>query len=233
MLRRLPLLLLGSLLLCAWAPSAPATMVVDRNILHFGPTDPASHDVTVTNRGREPLFIDVEVLEVLDPGSPTESRVPVAPDADVALLVSPGKLALAPGQQRLLRVVNLSGNDVRERVFRVTLRPVPAPARAEQSGIRVFVAYQLLVIVAPDDPRAELHSHRHDGRLIVENRGNANVLLHSGRQCPPGRATDDADCITFRGTRLYPGNSWTVETPYETPVDFTVTEGSRNAKRTF
>jgi len=228
LMRRLP-----GLLLWAFASTTAANMAVDRNILLFEPGEPDSHDVTVTNQGSEPLFIDVQVLEVRNPGSEAETREPVVRDENLPLLVSPEKMALAPGQQRLLRVVNLSGNDAGERVFRITLKPIPAPARAERSGIRVLVAYQLLVIASPSDPRPDLLSRRDGGRLTFENRGNSNVLLHSGRQCPPDKSAEETECALFRGTRLYPGNVWSVETPYQTPVQFMVSEASRTAKRTF
>jgi P pilus assembly chaperone PapD len=161
--------------------------------------------------------------------------VPVGGSLDVPLLVSPNKLVIPSGQRRLLRIVNMAGFTDRERVFRVTAKPVPPPAVAERSGIRVLVGYQLLVLVAPQRPESDLRSHREGRTLVFDNRGNVNVMLHSGLQCPPGidPEPDPDACTSFTGTRLYPGNTWSIELAYDTPVQFTVTEGERNARRTF
>lgn len=149
------------------------------------------------------------------------------------MLVSPNMMVIPSGQKKLLRLVNLVGNRDRERVFRITVKPVPAPAKAKQSGIRVFVAYELLVFVLPERPVADLQSRRVGGRLIFENHGNTNVLLHTGRQCPAGAEADDERCAQLPGSRLYPGGFWALETPFETPVRFVVAQSGRNALRTF
>jgi len=227
----------GVLLLAALSHPgvARAGMALDRSIIHMNPGDPESIDVTVSNNGDEPLYVDTEIVEVLAPGTDAEERVPVGGSLDVPLLVSPNKLVIPPGQRRLLRLVNMAGHAEAERVFRVTAKPVPPPAVAERSGIRVMVAYQLLVIVAPEHPQQDLQARRDGRSLIFENRGNVNVMLHSGLQCPPGvdHESDPTACINFNGTRLYPGNSWTLEVPHDTPVEFTVTAGERNSRRSF
>lgn len=219
----------------ALSPVVSAKMALDRSIIHMNPGDPESVDVTVSNNGAEPLYVDTEIVEVLAAGSPDEHRVPVGGTLDVPLLVSPNKLVIPPGQRRLLRVVNMAGFADRERVFRVTAKPVPPPAVAERSGIRVLVGYQLLVIVAPEQAKPDLQARREGRNLVFENRGNVNFMLHSGLQCPPGvePEPDPAACTSFTGTRLYPGNTWSLEVPYDTPVQFTVTEGERNSRRTF
>jgi len=232
---RIPLIrLMATLTFLLWAAPVAANMVIDRSIIHFAAGDPVSTDVTVANRDDEPLFIQVEVHEVIHPGTPEETRVALSADTNLPLLVSPDKLVLAPGHKKLVRLVNLAGNGDAERVYRVTLRPVPPPAEAQQSGIRLFVAYQLLVISSPKAGKADIRSRREADALIFENLGTANAMLHSGRQCAESRSTEgDPECVVFRGNRLYPGNVWRLQLPYSTPVDFTVAEGGRNSRRTF
>ncbi|MFU8816368.1 MAG: fimbria/pilus periplasmic chaperone [Pseudomonadales bacterium] len=233
---RIPFIrLLAVLAVAACAAPVAANMVVDRSIIRFAPGEPVRTDVTVANRDSEPLFVQVEVHEVVHPGSAEEVRVELTPDMQLPLLVSPDKLVLAGGQTKLLRLVNLAGSGDVERIFRVTLRPVPPPAEVKQSGIRLFVAYELLVIVAPQRGTAELRSQRIGNRLIFENQGNTNVMLHSGRQCAealPGD-NDEPTCVAFRGNRVYPGNVWELELPYSTPVEFTVADGDRSSRRAF
>ncbi len=215
--------------------SAWAGMALDRSIIHMNAGDPESVDVTVSNNGDEPLYVDTEIVEVLSPGTKAEDRIPVGGSLDVPLLVSPNKLVVPPGQGRLLRIVNMAGHGDRERVFRVTAKPVPPPAVAERSGVRVMVAYQLLVLVAPQSPKQDLQAHREGRNLVFENRGNVNVMLHSGLQCPPDvdPEADSKACVSFNGARLYAGNTWTLEVPHDTPVQFTVTAGERNSRRSF
>ena len=218
----------------AWMMAAHGNMAIDRNIIYFEPGDPPSVDVTVANRNAEPLFVETQVVEVLKPGTPEENRVTVTADHDLPLLVSPGKLILGDGHKKLLRIVNLAGHGKSERVFRVTVRPVPAPAETKSSGIRLFVAYEVLVIIAPREAVPDLRSHWAERQLVFENHGNTNVLLHSGKQCPGVAATPKGTtCVAFRGTRLYPGNTWTLRTPYQTPVEFVIAEGEKSARRTF
>ena len=224
--------LLGVVLLpgAAWSG-----MALDRSIVHLNPGDPESVDVAVSNNGEEPLYIDTEIIEVLDAGSMQEERVLVGGTMDVPMLVSPIKLVIPPGQRRLLPIVNMAGFGPQERVFRVTATPVAPPAVAEHSGIRILVGYQVLVIVAPEHPEPKLEAHREGRSLVFDNVGNVNFMLHSGLQCPPGVKPDEhaQGCTNFEGTRMYPGNSWVLETPYETPVQFTVTTGEQNERRTF
>ncbi len=217
------------------ASATHANMTVDRSIIYFDPGDPERVDVTVNNPGSEPLYVETEILEVRSPGTAEEQRVPVPGDLAAALLVSPNKMVIAPGRKKLLRVVNLAGHVETEQVFRVNVKPVPPPATAASSGIRVFVAYQLLIIISPANPKPDLQSRRVGDRLVFENRGNTNFLLHSGRQCPPDidGAIHPEQCTAFEGTRLYPGNLWSVEIPFETPVEFTVTASERNSRRQF
>lgn len=212
-----------------------AGMSLDRNIIHFIPGEPGRADVSVQNKGDEPLYVDTEILEVLHPGTDAESRATVSPGPDLPLLVSPGKMVVQPGRSKLLRVVNLAGHGEKERVFRINVKPVAPPANAKRSGIRLFVGYQLLVFLAPAAAEPDLVASRSDGRLVFENRGNMNFLLHSGRQCPPDveSAAIGERCATFQGSRLYPGNRWAVEIPWATPVEFTVTSGETNTRRQF
>jgi P pilus assembly chaperone PapD len=233
--------LVAALALALALPAAGwAGMALDRSIVHLNPGDPESVDVAVANNGDEPLYVDASVAEVVAPGSPAEERVLLRASADVPMLVSPNKLVIPPGQRRLLRIVNMAGHSDTERVFRVTAKPVAPPVVAERSGIRILVGYQVLVIVAPTDPKPNLESHRNGRELVLENHGNVNFMLHSGVQCAPGVEVDDVPagedkegCIRFDGNRLYPGNAWKLETQWDTPVLFTVTTGERNDRRRF
>lgn len=230
-----PFAALALLLVVASTP-LQAAMNLDRSIITFDPDEPGRTDVTVSNVGTDPLYVETEIIEVSAPGTSDESRTPVTPGEGMPLLVSPDKLIIQPGRKKLLRIVNLAGHSAQERVFRVNVKPVAPPATAERSGIRMFVGYQLLILIDPSEPVPNLHAVREAGRVRFENRGNVNVLLHSGRQCPQVDSENtsvDGDCSELIGTRLYPGNQWSVELPWETPAEFTVVTGKRVSRQRF
>ena len=92
---------------------------------------------------------------------------------------------MPPNGQKLVRIVNLqTSNDV-ERVYRINVTPIAPPLEEDASQLRIVVAYQILAIVQPDEPSSDLNVTRNGQTLVMENRGNTNVLLSDGRQCDP------------------------------------------------
>lgn len=230
---------LSSGLLALLLPMAShASMMLDRSILTFSPGKSPREDVTVYNPDSDPMFIKVEVLEVQNPGTDKEARVPVRAPDKVAFIATPERLVVPPGGSRLIRLVNLAGNGDGEHVYRINVTPVVAPADASGSSstteksvsIKILLAYQLLVFVAPAKPVAGLEGRREGKTLHLRNAGNVNVLLYEGRQCADKEAA--AQCAAVPPVaRLYPGNEVTVTLPREGPVDFTMeAAGTRGSK---
>jgi len=218
------------------ASLAHGAMRVDRNVVTFEPGAPDRADVEVQNPDAEPLFAEVEVFEVQHPGAENEARVKVTDPAEVRFLVTPSKFVVPPGARKVLRLVNLGGNGDHERVYRINLRPVPAPMEAKASGIRLLVAYQLLVIVAPAEPKPDLVVTRTDNSLVAVNRGNVNTLMSAGLQCVTASALQkpDADtCTALETHRVYPGNTWTLELPSDGPVEFTLSQGAEHDRHRY
>jgi P pilus assembly chaperone PapD len=107
--------------------------------------------------------------------------------------------------------VNLEGHGDTEKVYRVDLRPVAPPEQMDSTGVRVLVGYQLLVFVAPAQTGVSLEGQRDGKSLTLTNKGNVNVLLHEGEQCPPSPSTQP--CEPVQGRRLYPGNRFSSPLP--------------------
>lgn len=223
---------LAILLLCA-VPLAHGDMVLDRSILVFDP-DQGRQDVEITNNGAETLYLDTQILAVSDPGTDAEQRERIADPNDAGLLVTPARMVLAPGARRLIRIVLLEEPGPVDRIYRVNVMPVVPPLEAEVTAVKVVVAYQLLIIVRPATPAAELVWERNGRRIDFENRGNTNVLLYNGRQCPVDNASENGECVDLSvARRLYAGNSWSLELPLDAPVEFTTTVGETNVQRRF
>ena len=213
---------IGSLLCIALllaSAGASADMYVDRSIVIFEPSGPSRQDVKVSNTGSDVVYVQVEVLRVENPGTPEEKRVKVTDPTQLKLLATPSKLIIPSGGQKLVRVVNLQpGNDA-ERVYRINVTPVVAPLEENTSQLRIVVAYQILAIVQPDHPKSTLSATREGKKLSFSNPGNTNILLSEGKQCDP---QDKQSCKDLPSRRLYAGNDWQLDLPYDAPVTFSV-----------
>lgn len=213
-----------------------ASMVVDRAIVAFKPGDPPRQDVLVMNTGKEPLYVQVEVLEVQHPGTPEEKRVVVTDPEKITLLATPRRFVVEPQGRRPLRIVNQQPKADAERVYRINLTPavgkLDADKEANAMAVKVVVGYQLLVLAAPSDAVEGLEVKRTGRTAVLRNTGTTNILLFAGQQCPSDDSPE-ADCKNLPDYRLYPGNVWTQELPFDRPFDYQMTILEKNQKRHF
>jgi P pilus assembly chaperone PapD len=223
-------------LLALAAMPAQANMLIDRSIVVFKPGDAPRQDILVTNAGKEPLYVQVEVLEVQNPGTPKEKRVVVTDPEKITLLATPRRFMVEPEGRRSLRIVNQQPKAADERVYRINLSPVVGKLEMEGESnamaVKVVVGYQLLVLTSPAEPREGLEVKRSGKSAVFRNTGNTNILLFSGQQCPSAQAAE-ADCQQLPDHRLYPGNEWTLELPFDQAFDYQLTTLEKNQKRRF
>lgn len=213
--------------------TASASMVLSEAILHFEPGEPLRKDIEVENPGSENLYVKIEPNVVLDPGTETERRVPITDPREHGLLVTPNKIVVPPGGKKLVRLVALQPHGKKERVYRVTFKPVVGDLESEQIGIKIIVGYEVLVLMQPANPDPNLVANR-DGKILsFSNKGNTNVLLREGTQCPKVKKSKSDKCESLGGKRLYPGNSWSVSLPHNQPVDYQMSIGTKNITRTY
>ena len=204
-----------------------AALVVNRSIITYDNPAVNREDVVIINSDTEEnLFVQVDPFVVVDPGSDNQQLQPLAITDNPDFLVTPNRLVVAPGGRSLVRFLNLQPPGDRERVYRINLTPVTPPVELEgnadgqvESLLEVVVAYQILVIVLPENPDPVMQMDR-DGRIATfRNTGNANYLLTDGRQCDP----DTLDsCVPLEDRRVYPGNQWRLNLPYDAPFTYTV-----------
>ncbi len=211
--------LFATLILLLLAPFVVADMYVDRSIVIFEPGDAPRQDIKVSNSGAEDVYVQVEVLEVINAGADDEQRVTVTDPKNIKLLATPNKLIITPDSQKLFRIVNLQPDNDVERVYRINVTPIAAPLDDDASQLRIVVAYQILTIIQPNEPRSDLEVKRHGKSLLLENRGNSNVLLSDGQQCDP---TEPTNCVELTSQRLYAGNNWSLELPFDGPVTYSI-----------
>jgi len=216
--------------------NAQATMQVGRNIIHFIPGQAPRIDVPVANPTDETLYVAVEVLEVRNPGTEAETRTPVTDARRVDFLVTPNRFIIPPGNRQLVRFVNTGGHSDEERIFRVNLRPVSPPMEATRTAIRLVVGYQVLAIIEPERRKSDLVVERMGSSLTVQNFGNTNALFRNGVQCESEADLRDRPverCRAVEAHRVHPGNSWSLDLPYDAPVEFIVSEAGSVRRERF
>lgn len=201
---------------------AQAEMVLSKVVVDLGSERPPRDDIEIWNNGPERLYVLSEAAEILDPGTPKERRI--SPGADsLDLLVSPQRVILEPGERRMLRIAALAGRPQSERVYRVAIRPVAGTIASSVSALKIFVGYDILVLVRPQIGQEQLEVSRLGDKLIVRNTGTVSQELFQGKQC----SDDGSDCRQLPAKRLYPGAYWDLALPFSTKVSFKVAVGQK------
>jgi len=209
--------------------AARAEMVLSQVIVDLLPGKPPREDIEVWNDGDERMYVLAEPFEIVAPGMPAEQRVAVTDPEQAGLLVSPLRLVLEPGERRTIRVAAIGARPAADRIFRVTIRPVAGTVSAEASALKVFVGYDTLVLVRPGEVTGDVVGARSGRTLTLRNAGNTAQELFDGRQCDAA----GGDCRELPAKRLYPGASWEVQLPFDTPVSYRASIGPTVRTREF
>ena len=213
--------------LLAAAP-ARAELVLSDLIVELQSGKLARRDIEVWNNSPERSYVSVEPREILEPGLASQSLRKDPDPEKLGLLVSPQRLILEPGQRKLVRIGNLPASGDREHVYRVMMKPVVAGVQSEDSGLKIVVGYDVLVLVRPATATAAVKSSRTGRQLTFHNKGNVSVEIVDGRQCSPAK-----QCRELPGRRLYPGASWSVELPTDLPAEYVLKSPGRTERKTF
>jgi len=220
-------LLFAAFAVFALASPARADLVLSELVVELQPSKHGREDVEVWNNAPDRTFVAVEPREILDAGSPTQRNHKDADPAKLGLLVGPSRMILEPGQRKLLRIANVAGDSNRERVYRVTVKPVVGAIQSEDSGLKLLVGYDVLVLVRPAQPLPNVSAKRNGRTLTFSNSGNVSVEVIEGRQC----SADHGKCTELPGKRLYPGASWSVELTSDLPAEYTLKSPGRSDRR--
>jgi P pilus assembly chaperone PapD len=209
--------------------AARADLVLSELIVDLQPGKQIRDDIEVWNNSPERSFVAIEPREIINPSLPTQS-VRQDPDPEkLGILVSPGRMILEPGERKLVRIASLPANADQEHVYRVTIKPVVGALQAKETGLKLLVGYDVLVLVRPAQPSPNVNGIRSGRALTFKNSGNVSVEIVDGRQCSAARA----QCTQLPGKRLYPGGSWRVELGSDLPAEYTLKSPGRSDHRTF
>lgn len=211
------------------ASASHAELVLSQLVVELRQSSKTRADIEVWNSSDERSYVAVEPSEILNPGRANEQRRSEADPERRGLLVSPTRMILEPGQRKLVRLAALGPAADAERVYRVTIRPVAGELSSEDSGLKLLVGYDVLVLLRPQSSQPRLSAARSGRRLTLRNDGNASLELIGGRQCDESRKA----CIDLPGKRLYAGAEWTQQLRSDDPVEFTVVSDGRSSQKSF
>lgn len=209
--------------------AAHAELVLSELIVELQPGKHIRDDLEVWNNAPERTFVAVEPREIVNSGLASQSERRDPDPEKLGLLVSPSRMILEPGERRLLRIAALALSADREHVYRVTVKPVVGGVEAKDSGLKLLVGYDVLVLVRPAQPVANVSASRLGRKLTFRNMGNVSVEIVDGRQCNAAHA----QCTALPGKRLYSGASWTVELGSDGPAEYVLKSPGRTDRRTF
>jgi P pilus assembly chaperone PapD len=205
----------AALLIGCCGPAA-AQLTANPAIMSFNGTENTRQDIKIGNTSSRTQYLKISAARILEPGVNPETYFE-SPDPDeVGLLVAPRRIALQPGEERIVRVILLEDEIETDKAWRVHIQPTIGDIEADRNVAVTLLAFKALVFARPDNPTTEIVGGRDGKTLTLTNVGTSNVVLFNGEQCPG----NDEPCQRVTGKRLWPGLEWTTELPADAPVTF-------------
>lgn len=214
-------ILLVALALVGHSSAADAGLELSQMVVELTPANFQRSDIELWNNGPDRSFVEVDPREIIGPGTAQQSSRNDPDPEKLGLLVSPERMVLEPGQRRILRIASIGTND-RERVYRVTVKPVVGELTSQQSGLKLLIGYDVLVLVRPSRPAPHVSGFRSGTQLRLKNDGNVSVELVDGRACDSSMR----NCTQLPSGRLYAGADKVVDIGAAEKVRFDLKMGS-------
>lgn len=213
----------------ALATPAPAQMALNKVVVDFSGPGAPRDDIKISNVGNDTLFVLVEPFQVIDPGTKGQKRVQIRDPGKFGLLVTPNRFVLKPKQSKIMRIVVLKPAEDKDRIYRLTVKPVLGKVAANQTAVKIVFGYDVLVVVRPKGGKPEVSAKREGKSITFTNTGTTSALLSNGKQCDQA----GENCVASPPKRLYVGNVWSVPLKYDTPLNYYVTVGTEIRQEQF
>lgn len=211
------------------AGPASADLVLSQMVVDLPPNAPPRVDVEASNTGSERIYVVADPAEIVDPGKPGERRVASPDPAVLGLLVTPQRMILEPGERKLIRIAAVAPRTMRERIYRVTVKPVAGDVAAQATALKLLVGYDVLVMFRPMTLDGTVDGIRTGSTIALTNAGTTNVELYEGKQCDK----DGKDCRPLPPKRLYAGVSWSQPIDPARPVQYRIKTGQTTLEKRF
>ena len=180
-------------------------------------------DIELWNNSDERSYVEVTPAEIVDPGRATETRRSEPNPEVLGLLVSPNRMILEPGQHKVIRIAAIAAPSDRERIYRVTVKPVVGDVSGDHSGLKVLVGFDVLAILRPNNLAPRINGAREGRTLTIRNDGNSSAELINGKQCQSA----GSNCSALPAKRLYAGADWRLELEGDGTVEYSVKIGDK------
>lgn len=201
--------------------SAHAQLSVNKSVLEFS-AEQKIQDIEIFNSGQFKIYVDMKVAEIMNPEQAKPERVDLTDPRTAAILVTPQQVMVPPGQRKRVRVILRGAPEIRDRVFRLAIKPYTGDVKVDNAGsfgktsaIKVLLGYDLLLLSRPLDIKPKLEVSRTEQHITFTNSGNTNILLRRIVQCPQ----DKSDCSELQPNRLYAGETLQLELPFKGSVE--------------
>ena len=211
-------------------------ILVDNVIVNFDENKRTKEDVFIRNISDQKSFVKIVVTEILNAGSPEQSKIEHKNPKKSGIIVNPNRLVLdpqgTPNDHQAIRIVNMNKKLEEDRVYRIQVIPVISDFDKEDEGlgVKILMGYEVLTLVQPNSPVMEYDYKLVNNQLTFNNKGNSNILLHKGEQCDSNKE----NCKDVKTKRIYGNSSYTFDLPYkDNPVTFYMKFGERNQLKTF
>lgn len=209
--------------LLALIPAAFASIGVEPVIVSLS-VKSLRDDVRVVNNGKKIVYVQVSTSRIENPGTKNRKAIPIKNPRESGLLVSPQKLAIPPGQFRLVRIVAIKPNITSDKIFQITFMPIVGKIKQPSNvynetrmALKFVVGYGVIVLVRPAQLNPKITLSRQGRSVTAKNEGNTTIYLSGGQQC---LTIGQCEPLKNLAKRLYPGNTWSFALPKASPVYF-------------
>lgn len=166
--------------------------------------------IKVLSQSDEVQFIKISVKKIINPGVQGEKEVESNISTEQALIVTPQKLVLTAGSERIVRLVSLTPQkyestwrvyfeEVSENVFKSELEGRVVPKKRAEVGVSII--WGALIHVAPSQPEARLACIIDSNNVV--NTGTLRLQLKEFAIC---NASGECQWRNEK-TTVYPGTS--------------------------
>jgi P pilus assembly chaperone PapD len=210
--------------------SARAEFSLSSMVIDFAGGAPRQQDIELHSSDADTLYLDTEVFEIKNPGTPQEERVKLDKPEEAGLIVSPRRTVLQPGANKNMRFIVVNTPKDTDKIFRVTVKPLVSGISARSKvALKVMIGYDAMVVVRPEKTTVDLTGQRNGTQLTLTNKGNTSMLLQNGSQC-----LSTADCKPLDVVRVYAGQTWSTTLPDATlPASYQVWDGTKTQEYKF
>ncbi|WP_145515099.1 fimbrial biogenesis chaperone [Yersinia massiliensis] len=142
------------------------------------------HTIQVYNSGDKPLYLDISLLRVDNPGANSEKKTPISHISQPEIIFNPSRITLGPKQKRDIKLLPLISPE-QETLYRLYIEPIvetkvtgsSADKNKIHAPMTISIGYGVLIHHVPPlsaQTRHWQHQCLPDNSLILSSTGNVH-----------------------------------------------------------